>query len=158
MDRVRYECRLSTGGAEYRFWADDTDQILGLVGAVVSGAQVRNSMRLVVVDTACGNARVSCTARSSLGFGQVAESMMNAMNAAQMPPHRPEQSRDVTVEVHFAALGCRTLEQCRDFAGTAISEALDREYERVQQGEGGVGGLPSFQYNGQTVGEGWFNA
>lgn len=148
MDRVRYECRLENAGRCMAFWADDTSDILAIVAAVCSGAQVRDSIRLVVVDTAAGHNRATLKAATCIGFAQAVESMLNAMQQTQTRPVREGEGRDVVVEVKFASHDA-TLAQCREYAEKAMETAL--------LGPSVVWpGNPSFSVNGQTVGDAWF--
>lgn len=148
MDRVRYECRLSTGGNDMQFWCDELQNVMALVVAVASGAQTRHSMRLVVVDTANGG-RASLKAETCLGFPAAVESMLAAMEATQARPVRDGDGRDVVVEVCFAAHDA-TLTECRTFAQSALAVALDSYQQHPAETRA------SFSHNGEGLGDAWF--
>lgn len=151
MDRVRYECRISTGGHMLNFHCNDTDAILGIVGAVCDGAQVSSSIRLTVIDTASrGCPRSSLGAETCLGFAEAAEAFLNALNMRRSRPVREGEGRDVVVEVQFAAHDA-TLEQCREFAQSAVAVALDSFAQHPPTPR-----QPCFGHNGDGVGEAWF--
>lgn len=147
MDRVRYSCRLETGGVYSQFWCDDLENIQNIVNAVCSGAQVRNGIALTVTDTACHNGEARVWSPTVLGFRSVVESMLTGMQQMQTPPLHEGQGRDVVVEVKFAAHDA-TLTECRHWTERAIDEALNRD--------AGEEGGSKFSFNGRTVGDAWF--
>jgi hypothetical protein len=57
--------------------------------------------------------------------------------------------RDVVVEVQFAAHGA-TLDQCRSFAYEAMEQAL-LNFTHDARSDG-----PQYSFNGESVGEAWF--
>lgn len=153
MDRVRFECRLSTGRGFIHFWVDELCHLQNMMDIVCSGVQARDSIKLTICDTTKAAAKVTAYAPTVHGFRHVVDNLVNSMEAIENRQYLPNEGRDVVVEVKFACHEAN-LEDARTFAANSIEEALGRTDEEVGNRPGAW--FDKFSLNGEVVGDFWF--
>lgn len=149
MERQRYEVTLRTGSKDSVMWTNRLCELTPVLELALSGMQTTQPVALAVRDTATGG-RAEVSAATCIGFWEACRKALAAVEQCEPRRVRAGSGRDVVVEVRFAA-HYATLEQCKEFVRACMDQSV-----RDQAPE--YDGAPEISYNGEVVGEAWFES